>query len=91
MIQAVIENKYSFNMQVLVKAMATFDRDRPRWVFGRSFRRVMRRAATASTDRAPANLRSCWLRKERYASVKLTRRGFAAAAMSVAAIGLQNR
>jgi hypothetical protein len=29
MIQAVAENKYSFNMQVSVKAMAAPDRDRP--------------------------------------------------------------
>jgi len=29
MIQAVDENKYSFHMQVSVKAMAALDRDRP--------------------------------------------------------------
>jgi hypothetical protein len=29
MIQAVAENKYGFNMQVSVKAMAALDRDRP--------------------------------------------------------------
>jgi hypothetical protein len=29
MIQAAVENKYSFNMQVSVKAMAALGRDRP--------------------------------------------------------------
>src|SRR5258708_1593937 len=31
MIQTVVEDKYSFNMQVSAEAMAALDRDHPRW------------------------------------------------------------